>query len=164
MLITIKDNSNVALVQNKLAWEINENSRFRVREIERQGDKVLKIREVRLKESKPYCGSHPNACDIEGGRKGPWLEGADWVEFNDRLNDVLDRYDVNAYVRSSICILRKGTRRRVYYGSYLGNAFRNEYQWNKDEPDECYEDWCGKIAPASEFPFGTPGTYERVMA
>jgi hypothetical protein len=123
---------------------------------------VIKIRNIRLREKKPYCGNHPAMCENTGEtrRKGTWLEGADWVEFNDSLNDICDRENISADIRSSICILRKGRERRMEYGYRQVNDRFTE--WNLDDEDS-YENWCGKeeLAPASEFPFGTPGLYLR---
>jgi hypothetical protein len=126
----------------------------------------IEVRNIRLKESKLYCGSHPAECEntLIKPRKGKFLEGADWVEFNDTLNDVLDMWQVSANVKSMICIIRKDTRRRTHYGmhaeSNLGGRVFNE--WNLDESDEHYADYIGKSAPASTYPEGTPGLYERV--
>lgn len=123
---------------------------------------VLKIKNVRLKDPKKYCGSHPYACDIDRGRRSRYLEGADWVEFNDLLNDVFDLHEVSANISSSVCKIRKGRKRRMDYdghAEWVGN--RVFYEWDKDTDEDCYEDWCGKIAPNSTFPEGTPGIYSR---
>lgn len=164
MDITLKDNLDAWSVHKYLFAELNDCSRFKA-EVHVLSDKRIKIKNVRLKESKVYCGAHPFACDIAGGRKANYLEGADWVEVNDRVNDVLDRLNAKAYVRTSICIIRKGNNRRVKYdGHWLdlgGLALHPE--WNKDETDpDAYQDWCLKVAPNSWYPEGTPGTYERV--
>lgn len=158
MLISIKNKSaGTNFVRNIVDMAINQESRFTC-EVEVTGDTLVKIRNIRLKEKKPYCGNHPNACDIHGGRKGTWLEGADWVDFNDTLNDVLDMHHVDARVRSSVCEIRDGKRRRIAYDSYW---FRNQFQWTKDGSYCDFEDFCGRVAPASEYPEGTPGLYER---
>lgn len=154
MLVTIKSGENPSIIAEHIRLAINERSRFTC-EVETVGKTRFKIRNIRLKESKRYCGSHPYACDIEGGRMGKYLEGADWVEVNDRINDVLDFYEVEAWVRSAVCTIRRGRERRVEYDGYpLGHA----YQWNKEGE---MEDWCGRIAPDSWYPEGTPGLYER---
>jgi hypothetical protein len=133
-------------------------------------DSYVKLRNIRLKEKKLYCGNHPNACENPFGkpRQGVYLEGADWVEFNDRLNDACDKFDVHANIRSSILIVRKGFNRRTCYGSHvfsrgliMGNTI---WEWNKDEDDDFYENYCGKVAPNSSYPFGTPGIYSREVA
>lgn len=179
MEITLKDHLDAWAVSKHLYIEINDCSRFKA-QVEVLSDKRIKIRNIRLKESKKFCGSHPFACDIDGGRKANYLEGADWVEVNDRVNDVLDRLNAIAYVRTSICILRKGEKRRVKYdGHWVAWAYNNEGrfvkvasseplgdrphpEWNRDESDpEAYQDWRLKVAPNSWYPPGTPGTYER---
>lgn len=165
MLVTIKDGFNRALLANKIEAEF-ENSRFSVQVVP-VGKTRINIKNVRLRESKVYCGSHPYACDIEGGRKAKYLEGADWVEFNDRLNDVLDRWEVSAWVRSSVCEIRRGLDRRVEYDGRLTNEFVNEYTWyfsGDSHSEDAYQNYCGKIAPASEYPFGTPGEYLREVS
>lgn len=123
----------------------------------------VKLSQIRLKSSKEYCGNHPSACEVGNPkhRKARYLEGADWVEFDDMLNDLLDQMGVSANVASSMCILRKGTFRRTEYsnGPRQGNG---NYTWAKDDPAS-YEDWCGKEgAPRSAFPEGTPGIYEAI--
>lgn len=142
-----------------------DNSRFTVNKIEDQSNSRnnwLKLREIRLRTKKDYCGNHPGACVglLQRHRKGVWLEGADWVEFNDLVNDVCDRFNIYAEISTTVCILRKGFERRVYYGMYSRGFFT---EWNRDEPGG-FEDYCGKIAPDSEYPYGTPGLYERTTA
>lgn len=125
----------------------------------------VKITEVRLKKKKSYCGNHPGACQLVFGKKDkilPYLEGADWVDFNDRINDVLDRLGVSAYVDTAVCVIRKGTLRRTEYlqrerGSGLGND-----DWARDAPADRWEEHLGKKAPRSEFPMGTPGIYPAI--
>jgi hypothetical protein len=88
------------------------------------------------------------------------LEGADWVAFNDMLNDVLDALNVSANVASSLCIIRKGAMRRIEYdGHKLGNGIDSE--WNKDSAH--YADRRGQVSPRSEYPAGTPGIPEYLM-
>lgn len=163
MEITLKDHLDAWAVHKHLYIELNDCSRFKA-EVNVLSDKRIKIKNVRLKESKIYCGSHPFACDIAGGRKANYLEGTDWVEVNDRVNDVLDRLNAIAYVRTSICIIRKGEKRRVMYNGHwkdLGGTVLHP-EWNKDEDDpDAYKDWRLKVAPPSYYPMGTPGTYER---
>jgi hypothetical protein len=118
----------------------------------------INVSNVRLMEKKDYCGSHPGTCQIQRAhRKGAWLEGADWVEFNDRLNNVLDGFGVSANVASSVVVLRKGRERCI---EYYGQPSRGpNAEWAKYGR---YADYCGKVAPASRFPLGTPGIYERI--
>lgn len=86
-------------------------SRF-VTSLEIVNSYTLKFRMVRLKVRKPYCGNHPAHCETRGivrkPRKLNFLEGADWVAFNDLLNDVLDSLAISATVKSSACLIRKG--------------------------------------------------------
>lgn len=178
MEITLKDHLDAWAVHKHIYIEINDLSRFKAN-VEAVSDKRIKVSKIRLKESKPYCGSHPFVCDIEGGRKANFLEGADWVEFNDRLNDVLDRLNAVAYVRSMICIVRKGGKRRVRYDGtwevFNGkqwillpegddpSLYAHQHPvWKRDEDDKYYRDWRLKIAPNSWYPPGTPGSYKRV--
>lgn len=148
------------LIWARLQFTIT-NSRFTA-EITNPTPRKIKILKVRVKAGKAYCGNHPYGCEIGGvDKKAKFLEGADWVEFDDLLNDALDSLLVDAKVSSSVCILRKGRRRRTNYdGNYNGGG-RNA-QWDKDAPDHDYEDYCGRIAPPSEFPEGTPGIYSKI--
>lgn len=164
MQIKLTNISKLEEVRLALDWAINENSRFKSRvEIKYKGNTpYINLGQIRLKQSKVYCGSHPFACDVEQGRKATLLEGADWVEFNDRVNDVLDSLFVSADVRSVVCIIRKETRRRFRYWGHLEDGTQGEaYEWDLDEHDTYYEDYCGMVAPNSEYPKGTPGLYER---
>jgi len=113
--------------------------------------KLGKLHRIRRQESKVYCGSHPFACDIEGTRKAKYLHGSEWVAVNDVINDVLDAYELSANVDSVVCIIRKGRERRL---SYDGYAKGRGYEWEKDCDD--FADYCGSVAPRSEFPEGTP--------
>jgi hypothetical protein len=126
---------------------------------------MIKMGQVRLKSAKDYCGNHPGGCEFPGlgpDRKAKFLEGADWVEFNDRVNDVLDRLCINAHVENSLLIIRKvDLGRRMLYGQA---SFGRNAQWNKDEHYKDYEDHCGddpSKTEMSEFPDGTPGQYLR---
>jgi hypothetical protein len=126
---------------------------------------VVKIDTVRLKTSKAYCGNHPNACENGGTReeeqphrRSRYLEGADWVEFNDLINDLLDALELDGRFESALLIMRKGRERRTHYGS---TRIGRQFQWNKDEDSDEYQDFCGKLAPDSTFPDGTPGIYKN---
>jgi hypothetical protein len=158
MYVTLKQDHDIHDLKWHLWQEIQNYSRFTA-SFEIVSDKRIRIRDVRLKDKKRYCGNHPNACDIEGGRMGKFLEGLDWVEFNDRLNDVLDRLNLSARIFSDVCEVRDGRERRINYGSIYRHNF---FEWEKKGSPSDYEDWCGKKgAPASDYPFGTPGLYER---
>lgn len=151
---------------NQLRYEILkavENSRFTC-EIEIRGSK-LKILMIRLREKKPYCGNHPNACEIGGGpnRKGNWLEGADWVSWNDLLNDICDDLGVSCSISSTVCWIRRGNNRRINYGSHLlsGNFIRPVWEWDYVGEECDYEDHVGRFCSPASYPYGTPGEYTR---
>lgn len=153
---------SLADLMSAVESHINNNSRFNMTvRFSPKYKESIDLQRIRLKESKVYCGSHPFACDINGGCKSNFLEGADWVEFNDLINDVLDSLHVEANVQSTVCIIRKGMKRRIRYWGRLTNSFINEYTWDLDEHDTYFENYCGMIAPNSEYPEGTPGLYER---
>lgn len=120
--------------------------------------KTIEFRNIRLRKSKPYCGNHPGAC-LAGGnrseRSGVWLEGADWAEVNDLINDVLDGLDVSAYVASSSCVIRRGRKRRITYG--VMEKVPGHPDWDKNGEDDDYQEWIGLKAPRAEIPMGTPG-------
>jgi hypothetical protein len=119
---------------------------------------VVRIDKVRLRAPKPYCGNHPDACErgphTGGDRKAAFLEGADWVSFNDMINDILDTLGISADVASLMVHIRDGRRRRVVYES----AIRAQ-TWRKRGADSHYVDYIGKGAPPSIYPSGTPGEY-----
>lgn len=136
-------------------------SRFSVDVSQSKGDIYLKM--VRLRQTKEYCGNHPKGCEATGGpkhKKAAFLEGADWVEFNDRLNTVLDRLHVSAVVSSSVVNLRQGLARRIVYDAKTRNA--HAWVWDKFGEAGHYANYCGGDAPRSSFPIGTPGIYESV--
>lgn len=160
MKISIKNNSyNPADLALVIQRYIDNESRFTA-EVYIIGKTVLKIKNIRLRESRKYCGNHPNECEFPGAplRKAKYLEGADWVDFNDMINDILDALAVDANVATSVCKVRKNKMRRTYYGSHMRGHF---WQWNMDEDDDCYENFIHRAAPNSEYPWGTPGVYER---
>lgn len=166
-----------------LRWEIVkhfDSSRFNCNvEIRRKSSRRTEVHvtQVRLKDKKSWCGSHAESCDIQGMRdrqnggfikerpvNRKLLEGLDWVDFNDQLNDVLDRLNFDGKVESAVCIIRKGKQRRVQYDSVMeATPYRVEYEWAKEGYDDHYEDWClsDDAAPASIYPEGTPGIYSR---
>lgn len=126
----------------------------------------LHVCSIRLQEKKDYCGNHPNGCEANvfggRGRRAVFLEGLDWVDFNDRLNDALDVHHTEAWVESGVCVLRRGFERRINYGSHLRGNF---YQWDKIGNVDCdYENYCGDEAPESTYPYGTPGEYLRKVS
>jgi hypothetical protein len=126
----------------------------------------INISKVRLRKSKEYCGNHPKACERPHSgphRKHSYLEGADWVQFNDLLNDVLDKLGAEARIASNSgegCIIRKGVLRRVSYDS--NSQFPNG-TWKWDYDTITAKDWVdnrGKGHITSWFPPGTPGVYD----
>ncbi len=128
--------------------------------------KAIKITNVRLFRKKAYCGNHPKACErLHDGphRKGNWLEGADWVEFNDLVNDVIDAQGAEANVASSVCIIRKGALRRM---NYDGNKQFGNGTWASDKDDENPDHWMNNVGGGvlvSEFPIGTPGIHSKIQ-
>lgn len=162
MKITKIKNATATIVASNIR-EVLATSRFSAEvTVETKGTSV-KLSNVRLRDKKEYCGSHPSACEVGNPkhRKARYLEGADWVDLDDMLNDLLDMMRVEANVASSVCILRKGRLRRTEYsnGDRQGNG---NYLWAKDDPAS-YQDWCGRHgAPRSSFPAGTPGIYQSI--
>lgn len=136
-------------------------TRFSLGELTRTG-KSISIHKVLLRESKAYCGNHPSGCEVAHDgphKKHKYLEGADWVEFNDRLNDILDAENVAANVGSSWVEIRIGGMRRTRYenGERQGNG---NFQWLKHGKLCHYEDSRLKKSKRSWFPEGTPGRYK----
>ena len=122
------------------------------------------IKSMRLQQRKAYCGSHPNACQLGGGDRSPKStrpEGADWVEFNDLINNFFDKKHLTAYIASVACVIRRNALRRTHYGSYPLGGGRN-YEWNHDENDWAYTDNLGGRVMVSTFPKGTPGIYRKI--
>lgn len=149
--------ANTNLVERRLLEAIAE-SRFNA--ILRNDGKKISIHKIRLNERKDYCGNHPYACPVRAVKiphqHRTNLEGADWVAFNDMLNDVLDAIGCHANVASSLCIIRKGAFRRTEYkGHKLGNGIDSE--WDKDTTQEHYRDMRGKKSERSTYPKDTPG-------
>lgn len=132
----------------------------------------VSISKVRLEKSKEYCGNHMKACELadKNHRHSRYLEGADWVEFNDRVNDAMDRMGVDAKIASAKssqgCIIRKGEKRRIRYDSNTRVGFSPQnYAWivDYDAPEDHWKMCIGEEAPRSIFPKGTPGIYEALQ-
>lgn len=121
----------------------------------------VEMRNIRLKAKKDYCGNHPLPCPVRPGqahkphKHHKFLEGADWVAFNDMVNDVLDAHNITANVGSSLVTTRMGDERCVCYDSQpLGNGIDNEWRKNSG----CFENHMGETDVArSDYPPGTPG-------
>jgi len=135
-------------------------------------DGSLKIKMIRLRTRKGYCGNHPNECVINpfiGEQKHKvcrFLEGADWVEFNDMMNDALDRHAISCVIFSrpleikKKLMVRKGVMRRTAYNSepfFRGGMLRG-HTWIGDEPG-VWADCTGQAPVVAEFPEGTPGIH-----
>jgi hypothetical protein len=165
MFIRIKDPSQREFLMTRIeSWL--KNSRFDARiELHHhyRWKYVIRISNIRLRHSKPYCGQHPGPCVnlffVRKTRNGCWLEGADWVGWNDGLNSVLDELSVDAEVwshcldseRCSRFMIRKGKARRVDYES---TSHGTHEVW---VAEGTFEDWCGRKAPTSTYPQDTPG-------
>lgn len=129
----------------------------------------LTLGKIRLKASKPYCGNHPGPCALSGHRpekKGKFLEGSDWVEFNDCVNLYLDQHSVEALVFSrplelrKPLIVRQGRRRRTHYGCTWPFPNGNAAWEPEGHLDQDYADYHGRMdAPRSTFPEQTPGIF-----
>jgi len=133
---------------------------------------VLKISNVRLRRKKGYCGQHPNACVVrlipKKHIRAHYLEGADWVAFDDMLNDLCDRkcWEADIWSKSlefrGKMVIRKGRRRRIAYHSecrIVGGGWPH-YQWDTTFRDEDFADRIGQESPRSVYPDGTPGLAE----
>ena len=118
----------------------------------------VEIGKVRLTYSKDYCGNHPFPCPVRAvHRKHPinrCLEGADWVGFNDMLNDVLDALECVCNCASSLVIIRKQGARCVSYGGHITlNGI--DAEWDKDSG--AFENCIVKKTERAYYPEGTPG-------
>lgn len=116
------------------------------------------IRKVRLTYRKDYCGNHPLPCPVRAvPRRHPvntLLEGADWVGFNDMINDVLDTLGVDCDAGSSHVKIRKNGARCVRYDAQpLRNGIDNE--WVKDSG--AFENHMHREHKHASYPEGTPG-------
>jgi hypothetical protein len=150
--------SDVQTIASRIRLALSQ-SRFNA-DVSTPSSRCVEIRTVRQNEKKDYCGHHPFACPVRPGphkphKHLPFLEGADWVAFNDMLNDCLDSLNVSANAGSSLCIIRKGYLRRAEYsGHTLGNGIDSE--WNRDS--SVYVRGRDLKAPKpSEYPLDTPG-------
>lgn len=150
--ITFKPGQRIVDLYFNLSSIISK-SRFTCR-IENKLNK-LTFHDIRLLASKEYCGNHPEECKgpERTERKMRFLEGADWVAFNDMVNDVLDDMCVSANVASSICAIRIGYERCVDYSS-SPNYINQNSRWARYGR---YEDFCGQPHPKAKYPEGTPG-------
>lgn len=128
-----------------------------------KGERCLKIKGIRLKRKKPNCGQHAGPCRLTGKkhRTVSYLEGADWVGFNDMLNDLCDMHSIEADIytngleQTGKLFIRIGKRRRDRYNGFEGGPF-----WDANyDPNDYTATNFGKqtYAPRSDFDAGTPG-------
>ncbi len=152
--------STAALFRSIQRWFDRKQARFDVKASIKNDN--INIEKVRLRISKKYCGNHPSGCEVGNPhhRKAKFLEGADWVQFNDELNTILDRLNVGANIASALVIVRKGRMRRISYGHHYPNGFRRNAEWLKDEPD-VWQNHCKEKAETSDFCTRTPGRYRK---
>lgn len=120
--------------------------------------KRVEIRTVRLTYHKDYCGNHPLPCPVRAfskpHKKTRQLEGADWVGFNDMLNDLLDAIGCVCDCASSHVIIRKSGARCMRYDAQTLNGIDSEWKRNSG----VFENHIGNNRNAhAEFPQGTPG-------
>ena len=166
--------------QHLLEQKYLPSSRFKVNELTvgrikyyRGGHQtVLKIMGVRLKRKKDYCGQHAGPCLAQNAwrphKVTSYLEGSDWVAWNDMLNDLCDANKIEAVIfstRESIggpLYLRKGKARCINYQEAAVGQ-----HWDGKQPDSVFsEEHFGKRKPAAraDYPDGTPGIPEYLQA
>jgi hypothetical protein len=122
--------------------------------------KFISIHNVRLRTKKHYCGNHPLPCPVRPGKKerhvkADFLEGADWVAFNDMLNDAMDLFETEADAGSSLVVIRQGFDRCV---EYLSRAINFANEWQKfGIYRNCLH---AKKRVRATYPPGTPGIDE----
>lgn len=120
----------------------------------------VQFKNIRLKISKSYCGNHPAMCEVTGTkpRMGKFLEGADWVGFNDLLNNICDELVISCKINSAVCEIRKGYFRRINYDyTSHDNGYRQDNRWDKFGDEKDYANGCYMAPYTSTFPDGTPG-------
>lgn len=140
----------------------------------------LNILGVRLRTKKDYCGQHAGPCLARNAWKKHkitrYLEGADWVAFNDMLNDLCDKLKIEAKIwseRESIgrLYLRQGKLRCTHYrmqgALQIGQSWVESTEWhgNADE-DDFTDKHFGHRRPMARswYPEGTPGIPEYLMS
>jgi hypothetical protein len=125
---------------------------FIMTEFTKAGKFYVRFDTIRLKKSKHYCGNHAGPCQINPAFekphiKGKWLEGADWVAFNDMINDTLDFLQFDADVSSSTCKIRIGLMRCIEYIGEDGADFQRNGVYRN----------CLNVKVKTKYPNGTPG-------
>jgi hypothetical protein len=148
-----------------------EKSRFTLRaDLEHLGKQPgVKVTEVRLRNAKDFCGQHPGPCVAlfpRPHRRHKFLEGLDWVGFNQMFNNLMDRkkidcdfFSYNREMRGGgRYYIRKGTLRRLKYPFETVNGIF--HLWLPGTFEEDFIDCCGKPPPAIPWyveDAGTPG-------
>lgn len=173
-LIPTKDEAGQKVDREKMAKQLKaavEKSRFVVHDWDlmkyRDWTPGLKVMNVRLRKKKDYCGQHPGPCLALGPqrhRKGTWLEGADWVGFNNLINDLFDRlgYSVNVFSfnregHSGKYYIRRGLLRRVRYDMQTHYNYGRQFSLWREAVDTDFRNCCGEKPPEALFPDDTPG-------
>lgn len=173
--IPTKDKEGEKVDREKMAAELKaavEKSRFTVQDWDlckfRNWTPALKVRGVRLRKKKDYCGQHPGPClnlFPRPHRKGTWLEGADWIGFNNMVNDLFDRrhYSVNVFsfnreAHGGKYHIRRGKHRRVCYDMRTEyTSFGRPFSLWEEETAADFLNCCGMPPHPSRFPDDTPG-------
>lgn len=125
----------------------------------------VRIVGVRLRRKKFYCGQHAGPCRAVFAKRHPlasYLEGADFVGFNDMLNDLCDKHRIEANIwstRESLgrLYLRRGRSRCNFYEcDYITGQ---HWHANERESTSFYDTHFGVETPAprSKYTDGTPG-------
>jgi hypothetical protein len=115
--------------RDRLAKAVELDGRFSVELRVSIDENTIFVQQVRLTQAKEYCGQHPGECVVIPGfqrkkKRMRYLEWDDWIQFNNLVNDVLDKGRVKAEVWSTPMEnldkgkkfwIRKGLLRRVKY-------------------------------------------------
>ena len=107
---------------------------------------TILVGNIRLKTAKPYCTQLPAACieiSCRGHRWANTLEAADWVAFNDMLNDICDAEVIEANIRSQHpkVWIRKGYERRIRYRRWRWRS--GVPRWDADGQARDWISWNG---------------------
>jgi len=168
MIIRLRSKRGDVKKVHKALLATLKNSRFLVRDIvvkEQTADRkrgVIHLNEIRLKEAKYFRGCAPEFEEWRLARpckRAHFLEAADWIEWNDLLNDLLDELDCPADVLSRACVVRKGRLRRTRYDT-LEDKYGIQSQWEKAGSKEAFSD-CNQhpLHPYSEVDGSFAGIY-----
>lgn len=88
------------------------------------------LHKIRLKLAKPYCGNHAGTCPVGTPKpKMIFLEGEDWIEFNNFINKQLKNIDADVY-SSELEIRRRLTPRVNYHIDINSKDGRDYAKWN----------------------------------